>query len=85
MDAESSFLGVKKPGLEDDHTPPFSSEVKNGGAIPPVPHTSSWRSVQGQLYLSTSIQFRQAFLLFCFIDCIYGLFKISVSSSDYVT
>jgi hypothetical protein len=24
--------------------PPSSAEVKNGGAIPPLPHTSSWHS-----------------------------------------
>jgi hypothetical protein len=34
--------GVKRPGREADHSPPFSAEVKNGGAIPPLPHMSSW-------------------------------------------
>jgi hypothetical protein len=29
--------GVKGPGLEADHSPPSSAEVKNGGAIPPLP------------------------------------------------
>jgi hypothetical protein len=33
------------PGREADHSPPSSAEVKNGGAIPPLPHTSSLRSV----------------------------------------
>jgi hypothetical protein len=38
-----SFLRwVKRQGLESDHSPPFSAEVKNGGAIPPLPRTSSW-------------------------------------------
>jgi hypothetical protein len=36
------FPGVKRPGLEADHSPPSSSDVKNGGAILPLPHTSSW-------------------------------------------
>jgi hypothetical protein len=36
--------GVKGPGREVDHSPPSSAEVKNGGAISPFPHTSSWRS-----------------------------------------
>jgi hypothetical protein len=27
----------------DRNTPPSSAEVKNVGAIPPLPHTSSWR------------------------------------------
>jgi hypothetical protein len=60
-------LGVKKSGLEGDHTPPSSSEVKNGGPIPPVPHTSSWHSVQGHLYLFTSVQFSQTFWLVWFV------------------
>jgi hypothetical protein len=28
----------------DHHSPPSSAEVKNGGAIRPLPHASSWRS-----------------------------------------
>jgi hypothetical protein len=35
--------GVKRQGREADHSPPFSAEVKNGGAIPPIPHMSSGR------------------------------------------
>jgi hypothetical protein len=34
--------GVKRQGREADHLPPSSAEVKKGGAIPPLPHTSSW-------------------------------------------
>jgi hypothetical protein len=34
--------GVKQPGHEADHSPPFSAEVKNGGAIPPLHDTSLW-------------------------------------------
>jgi hypothetical protein len=34
--------GVKGRGCEADLSPPSSDEVKNGGAIPPLPHTSSW-------------------------------------------
>jgi hypothetical protein len=30
--------GVKRPGREADHLPPSSAEVKNGGAIPPLPN-----------------------------------------------
>jgi hypothetical protein len=36
--------GVKWPGHETDHLPPSNAEVKNGGAIPPLPHMSSWHS-----------------------------------------
>jgi hypothetical protein len=35
---------VKRPGSEVDHSPPSSVEVKNGGAIPQLPRTSSWCS-----------------------------------------
>jgi hypothetical protein len=38
------YQGVKWPGREADRSPPFSAEVKNGGDIPPLPHTSSGRS-----------------------------------------
>jgi hypothetical protein len=33
---------VKWPECEADHSPPSSAEVKNGGAIPPLPDISSW-------------------------------------------
>jgi hypothetical protein len=36
--------GVKRQGPEADHSPPSSAEVKNGGAIPPLPHMFSWHS-----------------------------------------
>jgi hypothetical protein len=29
--------GVKQQGHEADHSPPSNAEVKNGGAIPPLP------------------------------------------------
>jgi hypothetical protein len=35
--------GVKRQGLEADHSPPSSAEVKNGGAIRPLLHTCPWR------------------------------------------
>jgi hypothetical protein len=34
---------IKRPGREAIHSPTSSAEVKNGGAIPPLPLTSSWR------------------------------------------
>jgi hypothetical protein len=37
------FPGVKRPWREADHLPPSNAEDKNGGAIPPLLHTSSWR------------------------------------------
>jgi hypothetical protein len=34
------FSGVKQLGHEADHSPLSSAEVKNGRAMPPLPHTS---------------------------------------------
>jgi hypothetical protein len=39
--SEAFYLGVKRPGGEADHSPTSSAEVKNGGAIPPLPNTFS--------------------------------------------
>jgi hypothetical protein len=33
---------LKRPGREADRLPPSGADVKNGGAIPPLPDTSSW-------------------------------------------
>jgi hypothetical protein len=38
-------LGVKWWDHEGAHLPPSSAEVKNGGAIPPLPKMSLWRGV----------------------------------------
>jgi hypothetical protein len=38
-------MGVKLEGRETDHPPPSRAEVKNRGAIPPLPYTSSWHRV----------------------------------------
>jgi hypothetical protein len=35
--------GLKRQTRENDRSPPCSTEVQNGGAIPPLPSTSSWR------------------------------------------
>jgi hypothetical protein len=35
--------GLKRRGIESDHSPPSIAEVKNGGAIPLLPHASSHR------------------------------------------
>jgi hypothetical protein len=36
--------GVKRPGLEVDHSPPASAEFKNMWMYTSTPHTPSWRS-----------------------------------------
>jgi hypothetical protein len=33
--------GIKRPGSEADYSPPTIDEVKNGGAVPPLPHRST--------------------------------------------
>jgi hypothetical protein len=35
---------TRRQGGEADHLFPFSVEVKNGGTVPPLSHTSSLRS-----------------------------------------
>jgi hypothetical protein len=44
MGTGTAILGGKAQGREADHSPPSSAEVKNCGAIPPLPHVSSWHS-----------------------------------------
>jgi hypothetical protein len=40
----SLSLGVQRPRHEADQSLPSCAQVKNGGTIPPLPHTSSWYS-----------------------------------------
>jgi hypothetical protein len=37
------FPGVRRPGRETDQSPPACAEAKTVGAIPLLPHMSSWR------------------------------------------
>jgi hypothetical protein len=39
---EATSSGVKRLGREADHSSPSSAQVKNVGAIPHLPYTSSW-------------------------------------------
>jgi hypothetical protein len=41
MGIEDSFPGVNRLGREADHPHPSSAEVKNGGAISPLPRMAS--------------------------------------------
>jgi hypothetical protein len=36
------ILEVKRPGREDDRSPPSNAAVKNGGTIPPLLDTPLW-------------------------------------------
>jgi hypothetical protein len=40
---EAVFAGIKRLVREADHSPPSTAECKNCGAVPPFPHTFSWR------------------------------------------
>jgi hypothetical protein len=44
-ESRDSFPGSKGPRREAVNSPPTSTEVKNGGAIPSLHHTSSWLDV----------------------------------------
>jgi hypothetical protein len=41
MDTGGVSPAVKRQGRKADHSPPSSTEVKNGGSIPSLPHMSS--------------------------------------------
>jgi hypothetical protein len=43
MGTGGCFPGVKRQCRETDHSPPYGAEDKNGGAMPPFPHTCSRR------------------------------------------
>jgi hypothetical protein len=53
-------LELKQQGNEADHALPFSAEVKNDAAIPPLPHMSSWHNAE-------LIKYRDNFTFFTFI------------------
>lgn len=36
-------IGVKRPKPVAGNSPPFTANLKVGGAIPPLPHAYSWR------------------------------------------
>jgi hypothetical protein len=56
-------MGVKLQGRETGDSPPSRAEVKNRGAIPPLPHKSSWRGV---LLIKHRDSFAFNFLVVCF-------------------
>lgn len=38
------FVGVKRHGRKANHSLLYSSQTKSGGAVPLLPHMSSWHS-----------------------------------------
>jgi hypothetical protein len=53
------WAGVKRPGHEADYSRSSRAEVTNGGAIPSLPHMSSW--------LSAWTSFKECILLYIYI------------------
>jgi len=48
MGSRGSFPEVKRLAREADHSPPSNSEVKNAGAVPPLPQHvfMEWRLIK---------------------------------------
>jgi len=46
MGTRSSYLGLKRPKREADHSPSSSAEVKNVWSYTSTPHTPSWSGAQ---------------------------------------
>jgi hypothetical protein len=44
--SEAVSAGMKRPWPEADQSLPSNAEVKNGGAVHPLPHMWSWPSAQ---------------------------------------
>jgi hypothetical protein len=78
MGIVSSFPGVKRPGREPGHSPTSSAEVENGGAIPPLPNTSSYNFA-----LPLSINFLSLYYLGKHI--ISNITNINLESSRHLT
>jgi hypothetical protein len=67
---------VKQPKCEADHSPPHRAEVKNCGAIPPLPHTSSRSGAESIIYGNNF-----TFLAYFPKVCLRGLLPVCVSVS----
>jgi hypothetical protein len=50
MGTGGSFPKIRRPEREADHTFPSSTDVKNGGVIPPLLHAFSWNNAQLMKY-----------------------------------
>jgi hypothetical protein len=67
--------GVRRSGHIADPSPPSSAEVKESGAIPPLPHMSSWHSAylikhrDNFTFLYTHISDVQDIQLTCWLAC----------------
>jgi hypothetical protein len=72
MGTADSSPGVKRPGREADYSLPSTAEIKNGGAVPPLSHASSWLDA----YL---IKHKDNFAFF-YLQCLLKEFSIGLNS-----
>jgi hypothetical protein len=66
MGAGEFSLRIKWLMCEANHSPPSDAEVKNGGAIPPLPHMFAWR---GAKLITHRNNFIYIFLPFTYYYC----------------
>jgi hypothetical protein len=89
VDHPASYLGYTEgffSGWGDGRRQGHDAEIKNGGAIPPLPHMSSWNSAQGQLYLFSYLLF-PIFLcstLLCVLNNLYGVDIVSLNNARII-
>jgi hypothetical protein len=80
---------VKWLGCKTGHSPPSSADIKNGGAIPPLPHTSSFQHMENFTFTFSVVQvtiifeFVHSFCMFCLWTLLY--FCLLICHSCLVT
>jgi hypothetical protein len=68
----TGVLEVKRPVREAKHSPSSSAKVKNGGAIPPVPHVfMAWCLIRAGITLS----FLPFIIIIIYLDYIINKFE----------
>jgi hypothetical protein len=70
---------VDRPGHEADHSRPSTSEVKTGGSIPPLAHTSSWRFAKLIMYSDKFYLYQRLWMV-----AVLTLFQIG-TQSEYLS
>jgi hypothetical protein len=66
------------------HSPPSSAKVKDGGAIPPLPHMSSWHSAYHFLMSSVAFSISLIFLTgLLWTPNTYHIIPIFITSSSF--
>jgi hypothetical protein len=64
-------------GHEADYSPPSSAEVKNGGAIPPLPHASSLST-----WINSLIKYRDNFTFYKEVNITLLTFYLHIMPSS---